>query len=75
MSNLPGGLPQLHPRFRLVEQARQDISKALSKACDEFDLTYGETISILAGEVANLAKYMVRHERHGKDSSKKGDEA
>lgn len=38
-------------------------------------LTYGEWFSILGGEIAGLAKYLIRTERHPNDPDKGGDEA
>jgi hypothetical protein len=37
------------------------------------DLTYGEWFSVLGGEIAGLAKYLIRTERHPNDPDKGGD--
>ncbi len=42
---------------------------------EKYDLTNGETVSIVGNFLAMRAKYMIRNERHPKHPNKKGDEA
>lgn len=67
---------KIHPRTRVVEQARRDVSVAIDKAVDEHDLTDGEYLQVLArvfgDSLGTFARLMVRDERHG-DLDKPGD--
>lgn len=66
---------KLHPRYYIVSTAQNEFQNFLLSLESKYDLTYGELLSILGSEVSNTAKYMIRQERHGEDSDKKGDEA
>lgn len=64
--------PKRSARLRLALAAVGDESRRIQTA---HTLTYGEWFSILGGEIANLAKYLIRSERHPEDPDKRGDEA
>lgn len=66
-------LPKLHPRHRIVAEARHELGMTVAKFVKEHDLTYGELFSILAVEMSTWAKYAIRDERHPEDSDKPGD--
>lgn len=65
---------RLHPRTLPVQSARSAFIDAMWSFMDDHGLTYAEMVSILAEAQAKVAKYMIRVERHGPDSDKKGDE-
>lgn len=65
-------LPRIHPRERLVAEARHAISTAIIKAVESHDITHGELTMILAGEIQSWAKYQIREERHPDDPDKPG---
>lgn len=69
------GLPVLHPRFFQVQKAQGEVHMAVVKLMEEHDLTYPETMGILARIQADVAKYAVQMERHGPNSDKRTDEA
>jgi len=63
---------QRHPREQFVNSAKAAIAEAILKASEEHDLTYGELTAILAGELASVAKYQIREERHPDEPDKPG---
>ena len=65
-------MPRIHPRERLVAEARHDISTAIIAAAKAYDLTHGELTMILAGEIQSWTKYQIREERHPEDPDKPG---
>jgi hypothetical protein len=68
---------KLHEREEVVQRARIALSKALLGWLCEYgeELTFGEELSIVQGElgtqISSMAKYKIRHERHG-DEDKPG---
>jgi hypothetical protein len=70
-------LPTRHKRERLVTEAENELRLAVAKAVK--DLTTGEEISavarVLGDHIANIAKYQIRHERHGNYSTPGGFES
>lgn len=62
---------KIHKREQIVADARADVAIAISKAFQKHGVTYGEATQILAAELAGLAKYQIREERHS-DASKPG---
>jgi hypothetical protein len=66
---------QLHPRFRTVQKARNEIVGKILELEHTHELTDAEIIGILGDYLAEKAKYMIRSERHPDDPDKKGDEA
>jgi hypothetical protein len=71
----PGPLPRIHPRENLVRQAERDLDEAFDEVCKKHGLTYGEKLRIACGVfaryVGDVAKYMIRDERHG-DAARPG---
>lgn len=67
---------KLHARYFVVDEARLEFQKFWRNLEKKHELTFGEMFSILGDQVANLAKYLVRAERHPDDKTgeKKGDE-
>jgi hypothetical protein len=67
---------KLHPREQIVNTARTDLTEKLLQWHKAHDLTDGELFSVigdvLGGQIANLAKYMIRAERHPDDPDKPG---
>lgn len=63
---------KLHKRVMLVQAATCDISDAILKAVEKHDLTYGEIVMILGGELQSFAKYQIREERHPGDPDARG---
>lgn len=57
-----------------VQLADTEIARAVQDVCVRHDLTSGELVSILSGQVRELAKYIIREERHPGQPGKKGDE-
>ena len=66
---------KLHPRMRVVTQARGELDQFLIDLEQKHGLTYGEVFSLLGHAVASLAKYQIREESHPDQPDKKGDEA
>jgi len=56
--------PKLHKREIIVRQANADWLKFYMEWTKKYDLTFGEVLSILAQEIAGIAKWTVRAERH-----------
>jgi hypothetical protein len=65
----------IHPRTRIVDQAKREIAEAVSAAIDKHGLTFVEVTKILALEILDWSKYALRAERHPDDPGKKADEA
>lgn len=66
---------RIHPRLQAVSDAQAELTKAFNAIEEKYELTYGEMFSILGQKVQNIAKYLIRDERHPDDPEKKGDEA
>lgn len=66
---------RLHPRMQVVADAEYEFKKAWRAIEEKYELTYGEMFRILGQQVDNIARYLVRSERHPDDPDKKGDEA
>lgn len=66
---------RLHPREEIVTRARVDLMEKLLDWRRDHDLTTAELFSILGGilgdQIAGIAKYLIREERHG-DQDKPG---
>jgi hypothetical protein len=67
-------MTQIHPRYFITEKARFEVANLLLRLETEHNLTYGEIVQILSGEIVSVARYMIRSERHPKNKNKKGDE-
>jgi hypothetical protein len=68
---------RLHSREDVVTRARLDLAdRILDWRRTHEDLTCGEMFSVLGdvgcGQIANLAKYLIREERHPDDPDKPG---
>lgn len=50
---------RIHERERVVQEAHAKVSTIMA------DLTPGEQLRVLSGELGMVAKYMIRVERHG----------
>lgn len=59
-----------HPRVRIVNQAKNEISKAIMEIEQKHDLTEIELLQILIEYQSTTLKYMLREERHPKDPDK-----
>lgn len=66
---------RIHPRLYVVQQASNELAAKLNELEQTHSLTYGEMFSMLAERMANLAKYLIREERHPENPDKRGDEA
>ena len=66
---------KLHPRTRIVTEARREFEEFLLDLEQKHELSYGELFLMLGQAIANNAKYQIRAERHPDDPDKKGDEA
>ncbi len=60
---------RLHPREMVVRQAKCDLLNAILDVVAKHELTEGEQLSVVAGELSSwvmgVAKYAIREERHG----------
>lgn len=56
-------MTKMHPRHQIVSKAKSKITEAILDILKEYDLTYGELMSILANEIRSWAGYMIRDER------------
>jgi hypothetical protein len=63
---------RLHPREPKVQEAGIDLSRAVSRVCQEHDLTYNEIVQLLSSEITSRLKYAIRYERHGNFSDEGG---
>lgn len=61
-----------HKREPIVGEAQGKIGMAINRIAMEYDLTYGEMTRIVASELAHLAKWMIRAERHPDDPNRPG---
>jgi hypothetical protein len=70
-------LPRRHPRAQIVSKAEIELETAYLDIADKHELTTGERLRVLSNAmhsgIASIAKYAIRHERHGKGSDKPGD--
>ena len=66
---------RLHERTLPVQQASRDIRDALDELQREHDLTDVEMLRVLNEHQDNIARHMLRAERHPNDPGKKADEA
>lgn len=71
-----GPLPTEHPRARVVRSAETKLNRAFIDIAQEFELTTGEELRVLSNMlsscIGSIAKYAIRHERHGR-GDKPGD--
>jgi len=69
-------LPVCHPRAQIVRVAETELEKAYLDIAEKHDLTTGERLRVLSNAlhsgIASIAKYAIRHERHG-SGDKPGD--
>lgn len=67
---------KLHPREKIVTAARLDLTEKLLTWHKTHDLTDGELFSVigdvLGGQITNMAKYMIRAERHPDNPDRPG---
>lgn len=61
-----------HPRVKIVNKAKAVFGTFFCDWMDTYELTPGEIIQILSGEIQSMTKYVIRVERHGRDD-KEGD--
>jgi hypothetical protein len=68
--------PVEHPRAKVTRQAEIELEKAYLDIADKYELTTGERLRVLSNALhnglSNIAKYAIRHERHG-SGDKPGD--
>lgn len=71
-----GPLPKEHERASTVRKAESDLAMQWLKTVEKYDLTTGEQLrvlsNVLSGLIGSIAKYAIRHERHGR-GDKPGD--
>ena len=64
-----GPLPKEHPREKNVRSVERALINAYNAIVDEAELTNAEQLRVLAdfmsSRVGTIAKYAIRHERHG----------
>jgi len=65
---------RLHPRLKLVSQARLELSGNVLDITERHNLTYVEVNEILLTIALDFNKHAKRAERHPNDPEKKGDE-
>jgi hypothetical protein len=68
---------RLHPRERIVSEARIELVRAVLDWREKHDeLTDGELFSIVGGvlgdQITSMAKYLIREERHPGEPDKPG---
>lgn len=63
---------KLHPRVMIVQKASNEISEAILTFVAQYQLTYGEIMMILGGELQSFAKYQIREERRPDDPDMPG---
>lgn len=56
-------MTEMHPRHQIVSKAKSKIASVILDTLKEYDLTYGELMSVLANEIRSWAGYMIRDER------------
>lgn len=65
-----GPLPKEHPREKNVRSAELTLINAYDAIVKEAELTNAEQLRVLANfvssQVGTIAKYAIRHERHGR---------
>jgi hypothetical protein len=64
----------LHERTMRVSEAELELSQWLSDWSEAHELTFGEWVKILSGQLAGRAKYVIRAERHPDDPERGGDD-
>ncbi len=64
-----GQLPRIHPRETNCNKARSDITSAILKAVETYELTEAEQLRVVNAAcsewIGGIAKYAIRQERHG----------
>jgi len=50
---------------KILDKHHEKLEEILEKTVGEFKLTYGETVNLLAVQISNNMKYLIRYERHG----------
>lgn len=65
----------MHPRTQHVKKAELEMREMFSVIAEKYDLTFGETVRILAYILDEEGRGIVRQERHPDDLDAKGDEA
>ena len=65
---------RMHKRTAIVSRAQGDLKNCVCGIVKKHGLTHGELTKILASELLDWNKYLIRGERHPGDPDKKGDE-
>jgi hypothetical protein len=69
-------LPETHERAKITMEAQLKLELAYVRIAEEYGLTTGERLRVLSNALhiglSNIAKYAIRHERHG-SGDKPGD--
>lgn len=68
-------LPLLHPRYFIVNKAEAELHEYMLDLERRHELTIGEIFKILSSRMAEMARSLIREERHPGQPYKKGDEA
>lgn len=67
---------RIHPRLLITRRAKGEIAEAWWKIIERHNLTNVEAVRILVEMIQqDHLVYMLREERHGRNSDKKADEA
>jgi len=65
-----GPLPKEHPREKNVRSVERALINTYNAIVEEAELTLAEQLHVLANftssRVGTIAKYAIRHERHGR---------
>lgn len=71
-----GPLPRIHPRERIVTEARLELMNAINDIRKKYELTTGEHMQVVNSELSSvfgsIAKYSIREERHGNSETPGG---
>lgn len=63
--------PHIHPREKPCTEARLDIETAIEAIVKKHELTEAEKIRVINAacscQIGHIAKYAIRHERHGNE--------
>jgi hypothetical protein len=69
-------MPRMHPREMPTNKAESDLSEAIHKVIEEYELTDGEALRVvnaaLSKWLGNYAKITIREERHGNSETPGG---
>lgn len=65
---------KVHNRTMLIQRLQSEFAIIWLEFTEKHEITFGEGVHILGSLLQDVARYMIRFERHG-NYEKKGDEA